>query len=470
MSKPVWLTLCLAVLLFGCGQSKERAIQELERLNVRFTPDDFVRSAEKGDTKAVQLFIDAGIDCNVQSSAGLTALMAASKNGRIDVVNKLLDQKVKIDAQGKDGVTALMLAADSNQLDVVNLLLKKNADPNVEDQRGWTALMNAVYQGNSNCVEALAARSREEVNRGLLVAALMGRKETAKVLLDHGAEVDSRAEDGRTPLMLAANKGDQDLVSLLLQAGADPTLVDKSGATAGSLAAAKGYKELAGRLQETPPPSVAGGPPQKSLPNGNSAEPTRAMSDEDVLSQSERKGAGIASAQVRSGGSKSTEASENSPETKQVAVVDIQQEFLPVMVTEVSGKKAKIQAVGGQEYSVAAGDQLRGLDYQVIDIEIRHTEDKDGNPVDDSIVKLRNTKTGQTITLIRGVPAQEHAAYAVLSFPNSEQTLKVEVDQIFSMPSDPGHTYKVLDIRPSQVIVRRMEDNRVSTLQKQTRS
>jgi ankyrin repeat protein len=474
MSKPVWLSLCLAVLLFGCGQSKEQAIRELEKLNVRFTPDDFVRSAENGDTKAVQLLIDAGIDCNVQSSAGLTALMAASRKGRIDVVKKLLDQKVKIDAQGKDGVTALMLAADSNQLDVVNLLLKNNADPNVEDQRGWTALMNAVYQGNSKCVEALAARSREEVNRGLLVAALMGRKETAKVLLDHGAEVDSRAEDGRTPLMLAANKGDQDLVSLLLQAGADPTLTDKSGATAGSLAAAKGYKELAGRLQEAPPPSVAGGPPRKSLPNGNSAEPTGAMSDEDVLSQSEssqsRRGAGIANAQVRSGGSKPAEASENSPEIKQVAVVDIKQEFLPVMLTEVSGKKAKIKAVGGEEYSVAAGDQLRGLDYQVTDVEIRNTEDKDGNPVDDSIVKLRNTKTGQTITLIRGVPAQEHAAYAVLSFPNSAQTLKVEVDQNFSIPSDPGHTYKVLDIRPRQIIIRRIEDNRVSTLQKQTRS
>jgi ankyrin repeat protein len=470
MSKPVWLTVCFALLLFGCGQSKEQSIQELEKLNVRFTADDFVRSAENGDTKAVQLFIDAGFDCNAQSSTGLTALMAASKNGRLEVVKKLLDQKVKIDAQGKGGVTALMLAADSNQLEVVNLLLKKNADPNVEDQRGWTALMNAVYQGNSNCVEALAARSREEVNRGLLVAALMGRKETAKVLLEHGAEVDSRADDGRTPLMLAANKGDQDLVSLLLQAGADPTLIDKSGATAGSLAAAKGYKELAARLQQTLPPSVAGGPPQKSLPNGNSAVPSGAMSEEEVLSKSERKRASIANAQASSGGSKSTEASENPLEAKQVAVVDIQQEFLPVMLTEVSGKKAKIQAVGGQEYSVAAGDQLRGLDYQVTDVEIRNTDDKDGNPVDDSIVKLRNTKTGQTITLIRGVPAQEHAAFAVLSFPNSEQTLKVEVDQNFSIPSDPGHTYKVLDIRPSQVIIRRIEDNRVSTLQKQTRS
>ena len=470
MSKPVWLTVCLAVLLFGCGQSKEQAIQELEKLNVRFTPDDFVRSAENGDTKAVQLFIDAGIDCNVQSSAGLTALMAASKNGRMDVVKKLLDQRVKIDAQGKDGVTALMLAADSNRPDVVNLLLKKNADPNVEDQRGWTALMNAVYQGNSSCVEALAARSREEVNRGLLVAALMGRKETAKVLLDHGAEVDSRAEDGRTPLMLAANKGDQDLVSLLLQAGADPTLTDKSGATAGSLATANGYKELAGRLQKAPPASVTGGPPKKSLPNGNSAEPTGAMSDEDVLSRSERKGASSASTEARSGGSKLTEASENPLDRRLVAVVDIRQEFLPVMLAEVSGKKAKIQAVGGGEYTVAAGDQLRGLDYQVTDVEIRNTEDKDGNPVDDSIVKLRNTKTGQTITLIRGVAAQEHAAYAVLSFPNSEQTLKVEVDQNFSIPSDPGHTYKVLDIRPNQVIIRRVEDNRVSTLQKRTRS
>jgi ankyrin repeat protein len=468
MSKAVWLALCIAVLLFGCGQSKEQAIQELEKLNVRFTPDDFVRSAENGDTKAVQLFFDAGIDCNAQSSAGLTALMAASKNGRFDVVKKLLDQKVKIDAQGKDGVTALMLAAEGNKLDIVNLLLEKNADPNVEDQRGWTALIYAVYQHNANCVEALAARSREEVNRGLLVAALMGHEDTAKILLDHGAEVDTRAEDGRTPLMLAANKGDTGLVSLLLKAGADPTLTDKSGATAGSLATVKGYNELAKRLQQASPPSVAGGTSQKSLPNGNSGEPTGAVSDQDLLSRSEREG--VANAQPRSGESRSMEAPDNSPETKQVSVVEIQQEFLPVMLTEVSGKKAKIQAVGGGEYSVAAGDQLRGLDYEVTDVEIRNTEDKDGNPVDASIVKLRNMKTGQTITLIRGVPAQEHAAYAILSFPNSEQTLKVEVDQNFSIPSDPGHTYKVLDIRPSQVIIRRMEDNRVSTLQKKTRS
>ena len=468
MSKAVWLTVLIGVLLFACGQSKEQAIQELAKLNLKFTPDDFVRSAENGDAKAFQLFLDAGIDCNAQSSTGLTALMAASKNGRIDLVKKLLNQKVKIDAQGKDGVTALMLAADSNQLDIVKLLLEKNADPNLEDQSGWTALMKAVYQGNTNCVEVLATRSREEVNRGLLVAALMGHKDTAKVLLDHGAEVDSRADDGRTPLMLAANKGDQEIVSLLLQAGADPTLTDKAGATAGSLATAKGFKELATRLQQTSP--VAGSPPEKNLVNRNPGEPTGAISDQEVLLQSQPAGVGVAKAQASSGVSRPAESPDSSYDTKQISVVDIHQEFLPVMLTEVSGKRAKIQSVGGEEYSVAAGDQLKGLDYEVTDVEIRNTEDKDGNPVDASVVKLRNTKTGQTVSLIRGVPAQEHAAYAVLSFPNSEQTLKVEMEQNFSIPGDPGHTYKVLDIRPSQVIIRRIEDNRVWTLHKNTRS
>jgi ankyrin repeat protein len=470
MSKAVWLCILFAAFLLGCGQSKDQAIQELAKLNVKFTQDDFVQSAGKGDIKAVQLFLAAGIDLNAQSAAGITALMAASKNGRIDVVNKLLDQKVNVDAEGKQGVTALMLAAENNQPEIVKLLLKKKADPNIEDQTGWSALMKAVFQGNTSCVEALAARSRQEVNRGLLVAALTGRKEIAKVLLDNGAEIDTRADDGRTPLMLAASKGDSDLVVFLLQAGADPSLTDKSGVTASSLAMAKGHQEVAERLQQVAAPSVAGASPQNAGPGRSPVEPSGAMSDKDVLTQSEGDTKVAADSQETGSAGKSRGAPAGSTQPKSVSVVEIQQEFLPVTLTEVSGKKAKIRPVDGEEYSVAVGDQLKGLDYRVTDVEARNSEDKDGNPVDDSVVKLRNTKSGQAVALIKGVPAQEHAAYAVLAFPDSDQKLKVEVDQTFSIPSDPGHTYKVLDIRPAQVIIRRIEDNRVSTLQKKSHS
>ena len=470
MRKAVWFSILIAAFLFGCGQSKEQAVQELEKLNVKFTPDDFVRSAEKGDLKAIQLFLNAGIDCNAQSATGSTSLMAASKYGRIDVVNKLLEQKVNVDAQDKQGVTALMLAAENSQPEIVKLLLKKNADPNVEDQTGWTALMKAVYQGSTGCVEALAAQSRQEVNRALLVAALTGHKEIAKILLDNGAEVDSRADDGRTPLMLAAGKGDDDFVSFLLKAGADPTLTDKSGATAGSLATAKAYNVVADRLRRAPlPPGVDASAPNGVATHGPEA-PSGAMSDKDLLLQPEGAKSAVLDSPGTASANRSAKAPGDSARTKVATVVAIEQEFLPVMLAEVNGKTAKIRPVDGEEYNVAIGDQLKGLDYRVTNVEVRNTEDKDGNPVDDSVVTLRNTKSGQAVGLIKGVPAQERAAYAVLAFADSEQTLKVEVDQTFSIPNDPSHTYKVLDIRPAQVIIRRVEDNRVSTLEKKSSS
>jgi ankyrin repeat protein len=470
MSKAFWLSILVTGFLFGCGQSKEQVVQELEKLNVKFTPDYFVRSAEKGDLKAVELFLAAGIDVNAQNASGLTALMAAAKNGRIEVVNKLLDQKVNVDAQSKQGVTALMLAAENNQSEIVNLLLKKNADPNLQDQTGWSALMKAVYQGNARCVEALAARSRQEVNRGLLVAALTGHLDIAKILLDNGAEVDTRADDGRTPLMLAASKGDNDLVALLLKAGADPTLTDQSGAAAGSLARAKGHKEVADRLQQAAPPPRADASARNAVANRRPAENSDATSDKDLLLRPDRATGTAGDSRVVASASASGNVQSGPAQGKLASIVEIQQEFLPVMLTEVNGKQAKIHATGGEEYTVGIGDQLKGLDYKVTDVEVRHTEDKDGNPVDDSIVELRNTKSGQAVALIKGVPAQEHPAYAILAFPDSEQTLKVEVDQSFSIPTDPGHTYKVLDIRPAQVIVRRIEDNRVTTLVKKSQS
>ncbi len=458
------LIVSFALLLFGCSKSKEQATQELEKLNLKVQTDDFVRSAERGDVKALLLFFDAGIDVNAQNSAGYTALMAAAKNGQVDIANKLLEQKVSVDVQGHNGWTALMLAVENNQLAIVKALLAKNADSNLQDNNGWTALMKAVYRGNTGCVVAIADRSRQEVNRGLLIAALMGHKETAQALLDRGAEIDSRAEDGRTPLMLAASKGNADLVAFFLHAGADPALTDNSGATAASLASLKGNGEVAALLKNAPPRSGDNAAMNSNLPARSPNAPAAGMPDRESLAKSEGTPGDFDSAHASRGGG--SQPSDQSPVDKNVRIVGIRQEFLPAMLTEVSGKKARIQPAGGDSYSVTIGEQLKDLDYKVADIEVRSTEDKDGNPVDDSVVKLRNTRTGQVVTLIKGVPALEHASYALLSVSGSSEPVKVETGQQFSIPGDSDHTYKVLDIRPAQVVIKRIEDNHVVTLQK----
>ena len=289
MKRVAWFGafVSLALFLFGCGKSRDQAVQELERLNLKVQSDDFVRSAEQGDTKALPLFFEAGVDINARNSGGYTALMAAAKNGQTEIVTKLLEQKANLDVQGYNGLTALMLAAENNQLSIVKALLAKNADPNLQDNSGWTALMKAVYRGNTDCVMALADRSRQEVNRGLLVAALMDHKDTAKALLDRGAEIDTRADDGRTPLMLAASKGFADLVSFFLQKGADRSLTDNSGNTAAALASAKGSREVASLLQNAPPPSAGGASENSGLARSPNQKPATA-SDHEVSAQSKR--------------------------------------------------------------------------------------------------------------------------------------------------------------------------------------
>jgi ankyrin repeat protein len=45
-----------------------------------------------------------------------------------------------------------------------------------------------------------------------------------KLLLDHGADVDLRNNDGWTALMNACGRGYNDIVKLLLAKGADPNI------------------------------------------------------------------------------------------------------------------------------------------------------------------------------------------------------------------------------------------------------
>ena len=54
MSKALWLSILVTGFLFGCGQSKEQAVQELEKLNVKFTPDDFVHQDAVGEFLVLQ--------------------------------------------------------------------------------------------------------------------------------------------------------------------------------------------------------------------------------------------------------------------------------------------------------------------------------------------------------------------------------------------------------------------------------
>lgn len=71
-----------------------------------------------------------------------------------------------------------------------------------------------------------------------------GHIQAARVLLNHGADVNAAASCGTTPLIDAASNGHNTIVKLLLEHGADPLQKDKHGMNAIDLALNNSIKSI----------------------------------------------------------------------------------------------------------------------------------------------------------------------------------------------------------------------------------
>ena len=131
-------------------------------------------------------------------------------------------------SRGASGVTALMVAAGNcNDAAEARLLLDRGADINARDEDGVTPLINE-------------AANHSDLDRMMLVPL---SNETLPLLLDRGADVNVQDRWGRTALMLAVEALRPDATKLLLAKGADATLKDMSGQTAYARAAKMGMRD-----------------------------------------------------------------------------------------------------------------------------------------------------------------------------------------------------------------------------------
>jgi FOG: Ankyrin repeat len=126
--------------------------------------------------------------------------------------------------------------------DVVQWLLDHGADLHAPDGRGLTPLMLAYQQGFEEIGKTILLRDPSQANERcvgwapwtkgctpIMFVRGDGSVDMAECLLNHGADVNARATDGRTALMCAAEIGDTRLMELLLARGAVLDLYDEEG-------------------------------------------------------------------------------------------------------------------------------------------------------------------------------------------------------------------------------------------------
>ena len=213
---------------------------------LRFTPLHL--AAAKNSHAIIRMFKCKGIDnIDVRTEDQFTALHYAAIKNSLLAMELLVSLGARIDVQNLDGETPLRLAAQNGHLEAVRYLLgvglMASKFPDVNE---ITPAIHAVsVDGQIQSQPPLNTRFTVEVWRrdkdiALRLAAQNGHAEIVTVLLAEGANHESIAELGSSPLHLAGYNDHAGLVRVLLDAGADSTVGGKYQSTALHIAAARG--------------------------------------------------------------------------------------------------------------------------------------------------------------------------------------------------------------------------------------
>ena len=185
--------------------------------------EDFFDAVNRDDGAAVQALVKRGFDPNSRNPAGQTALHLALRDQSPRVFKALLDSPaLDVNAHNASGESPLMMAALRGNLELARVLLERGAKVH---QDGWSPLHYAATGPEPRLVA---------------------------LLLDRGAPIDALSVNKTTPLMMAAGYGAEANVDLLLARGADKRARNDKDLDAAAFARLGGREFLLPRLGAPP--------------------------------------------------------------------------------------------------------------------------------------------------------------------------------------------------------------------------
>lgn len=199
------------------------------------------------DTETVLKLLDKD-NIDLRDDASRTPLHWAAYYGKTELVLKLVEKRAKINAMDNESLTPLQLACRNKQYGAAFDLIEKGASFASYDMDVLSLVPIAASRGRDGVALELLERGEMffEMDKKVLelihLAASSGKLNALLRLIRKGADVNSKDNDGLTPLFRAfksGHYGDYGVVFELIEKRADINAKDKNGQTLLHWAAAR---------------------------------------------------------------------------------------------------------------------------------------------------------------------------------------------------------------------------------------
>jgi hypothetical protein len=154
---------------------------------------------QDNEDEVLEILKSRSININIKGRKGTTPLMEAAEAGMdLKYVKILIDHGADVNAKNDDGMTALMFAVLNGKIEKMQLLISNGADVNAHNEWGQTPLIQA-------CIGVTGSI----------------RKDIVELLVREGANTDVKDNYGNTPVSLASQKRgreqiiDEEIIELL---------------------------------------------------------------------------------------------------------------------------------------------------------------------------------------------------------------------------------------------------------------
>lgn len=215
---------------------------------------ELIVAVEQGEAKAIKGLLKQGADVNLSvPSRSPFYLFFIGRQVYLDGITKRISAEPVY-------VSAIHANASRANARTLPLLLKAGANIDAGDSKGKTPLMYALRQpgGESYALQLLQQganyTTRDSAgNSAMHYAALGGNLEGIYLAKSGGVNINSRNQDGMTPLHVAVIRSPVLVFDEMLKLGADPYVRDNARMNVLHYAAAYGSRDLVKRIYEMAP-------------------------------------------------------------------------------------------------------------------------------------------------------------------------------------------------------------------------